>query len=201
MCSAAILAGGAATRFGGRDKALLEVGGRSILDRQLEALAPVARDMVIVVHGPGRAAAYAGRGVPVVVDAWPGTSSLGGIYTAVTAAREPRTLVVACDMPFLSTAFLAYLAGVAPDADVTIPRSADGLQPLCACYSHRCAGPIRRRLEAGALKVADMLAELQVREIGPPELVPFDPDGRLFFNVNTPDDHRRANDLVEMRDR
>ena len=127
----------------------------------------------------------------------PGAGALGGIYTAITVAPDPQTLVVACDMPFLSVPFLRHLANAGRDVDLAIPRTADGYQPLCASYSRSCADPIRRRLEVGALKVLALLSDVQVREIGPDDIAPYDPDGMLFFNVNTPDDYARSLTLLE----
>ena len=111
----------------------------------------------------------------------------------------PRTLVVACDMPFLSLAFLKHLvtAGRDDDVDVVIPRTAEGYQPLCACYAQTSANAMLQRLQKGALKVTDVLADLRVREIDPAEVAAYDPDGVLFFNVNTPDDYDRANAFLK----
>jgi molybdopterin-guanine dinucleotide biosynthesis protein A len=200
MCAAAILAGGRARRLGSQDKGALIVGGVRIVDRQHPSQQAITPDVLVVVSDATRAAAYAPLGLPVVVDRLPGAGALGGLYTAVTASPQPRILAVACDMPFLDPRFLAYLAAAAPDADVTIPRTADGLQPLCAVYARSCAAVFRRRVEDGALKVADALAGLRVQEVGPDEIAPFDPAGTLFFNVNTLEDYARALDLVEAVD-
>ena len=96
------------------------------------------------------------------------------------------------DLPFLAAPFLCHLIACGAGVDVAIPRTADGYQPLCASYSRRCAAPIRRRIEAGDLRVTGVLADVRVREIGPEEIAPYDPGGTLFFNVNTPDDYDRA---------
>jgi molybdopterin-guanine dinucleotide biosynthesis protein A len=129
--------------------------------------------------------------VPVLADALPGCGSLGGIYTAVADAGGP-VLVLACDMPFVTAPFLARLIEAGREADIAIPRGLDGYQPLCAAYALSCAGPLRTRIEHGALKVVDLLADVRVRELGPDEIAPFDPDGLLLLNVNTADDLVRA---------
>ena len=194
MCTAAIIAGGQARRFGGRDKGELAIGDARIIDRQIAVLREVADHLVIVAHEDDR---YRSLGLPVFEDLVPGAGALGGIYTAITVAPDPQTLVVACDMPFLSVPFLRHLANAGRDVDLAIPRTADGYQPLCASYSRSCADPIRRRLEVGALKVLALLSDVQVREIGPDDIAPYDPDGMLFFNVNTPDDYARSLTLLE----
>lgn len=188
MTTAAILAGGHARRLGGRDKSQIVIGGRTILDRQLEALHVVVDRVVIVAD---ESAAFARTGLPVVPDLVPGTGKLGSVYTALSISEGP-VLVVACDMPFLTAAFLTRVLEVGQDADAAVPHGEDGYHPLCACYARSCVEPIRRRLGAGELKMLDLLGELRVREIGPAEIETFDPDGLLLLNVNTPGDLARA---------
>jgi molybdopterin-guanine dinucleotide biosynthesis protein A len=188
MQTAAILAGGRARRLGGRDKSRIVIGGRTILARQLDVLERLVPRVVIVANAPE---AFADAGVPVLRDLVPGSGSLGGIYTALAEAGGP-VLVLACDMPFVTVPFLARLIEAGQEADVAIPRGRDGYQPLCANYGPACAGPLRRRIEQGALKVVDLLADVRVRELGPDEIAPFDPDGLLLLNVNTADDLVRA---------
>ena len=195
MCTAAILAGGQARRFGGRPKALLPLGDRRIIDRQIAVLGTVAERVAVVTSDLER---YGALGIPIWEDLVPNAGPLGGIYTALVHAAG-RTLVVAGDMPFLTPAFLRHLDQVGRDADVAIARTADGHYPLCASYGGACVEVIRQRLERGALKVADLLKQVRVREIGPDELRPFDPDGTLLFNVNTPEDYARGLQLAARR--
>jgi len=191
---AAILAGGRARRFGGRDKSSLDVGGASILERQLAALRGVAGRILVVAGNPAR---FQERGLDAVGDLVPGAASLGGIYTALAHAAGDHVLVVACDLPFLTASFLRRLVAQARPADeAVVPRTVDGWQPLCAVYSRRLAEPARREIEAGRLKIVDLLAAARVREIGPDAIAEDDPDGLLFFNVNSPADWQRANQLA-----
>ncbi len=194
--TAAIIAGGPASRFGGRDKSSLDVGGRSILQRQLDALGPLTDRVLVVANRPAR---FRRAGLPVVKDIIPGAAALGGIYTALSSAETEQVLVIAADMPFLTTRFLEHLVRAAGGVDLAIPRSADGLQPLCAMYSHACLAPIRARIGGGTLRIQDLATEVRTREIGPAELACYDPDGLLFFNVNTPDDYERAVALAARR--
>jgi molybdenum cofactor guanylyltransferase len=196
MRTAAILAGGRARRLGGQDKSRLVIGGRSILQRQLDLLRGLADRVVVVAREPER---YADAGVPVLADAVPDCGSLGGIYTAVASAAGP-VLVLACDMPFVTAPFLAFVMEAGREADIAIPRTGDGYHPLCASYAPACADPLLRRIEAGMLKVTGILSDVRVREMGPAEIAPFDPDGLLLFNLNTPDDLARAERAALARD-
>jgi len=195
--TAAIIAGGRASRLAGRDKSSLRVGDRSILDRQLDVIRPLTDRILVVTNRPER---FALTGLPVIRDAVPGMAALGGIYTALTAATTDCVLVLAGDMPFLNGPFLEHLVRAADSVDLAIPRSADGYQPLCACYARSCVEPVRRHLANRALRIQDLAAEVRTREIGATELAEYDPHGLLFFNVNTPGDYERAQQLAERYD-
>ncbi len=184
MQTAAILAGGRARRLDGRDKSRIVIGGRTILQRQLAVLQQVAVRTVIVTGEPDR---FADAGVPAIADVVAGCGSLGGIYTAVTLGGG-SVLVLACDMPFITAPFLARVIEAGREADIAIPRTLDGYHPLCASYAPACAGPLLKRIESGSFKVTDLLSDVRVRELGPDEITPFDPDGLLLFNLNTPGD-------------
>jgi molybdopterin-guanine dinucleotide biosynthesis protein A len=95
-------------------------------------------------------------------------------------------------MPFLDAPFLTYLMERGRDADAAVPRDEHGRHPLCASYARRIAGHLHGRITAGDLRVRDALVDLAVRELGPDELAPFNRDGRLLLNINTPDDYARA---------
>ena len=194
--TAAILAGGLARRLHGADKSALIFGDARTIDRQLAALRAVTDSIVIVGRDDLRCESADVRSVPDLVS---GAGALGGIYSALAQSGFPRTLIVACDMPFLNVAVLERLVRPAPpDVDVVMPRTHDGLQPLCAVYATRLADTVRQRIDRGLLKVADLAEDVQVEEIGPEELARYDPDGLMFVNVNTPHDYERAKGLLDL---
>jgi molybdopterin-guanine dinucleotide biosynthesis protein A len=200
--SAAILAGGRARRFGGADKASLLVGDARIIDRQLAALSAVTvkDDVRIVANDRDR---YIGLGLRVIPDAIADAGPIGGLYTALLDALHDRVLVLACDLPFVTAALLERLvaeSGTRQEVDAVVPRSARGLEPLCAVYRKRCSAAARARIERGDLAVAGLLADLRVHELGGEALAPYD-DGSLFENVNTPHDHARARGWVELNEK
>lgn len=184
--SGAILAGGRARRLGGLDKSALPVGGRRIIDRQLDLLRPLTARVVIVGHSPER---FAGLGVEVVADLVPDAGPLAGLYTALTVARTPLVIALACDLPFVPAALLTHMVTSIGDADACVPRDERGGHPLCACYHVRCASHLARRLREGRLKLTDALAALDVVDVGPDALARLDPGGRALVNVNTPGDY------------
>jgi molybdenum cofactor guanylyltransferase len=197
MLAAAIVAGGAARRLGGVAKALLPVGNARIIDRQLAALGAVVSNIFIVAPDPSP---FEGLDLRVVPDAIAGAGALGGIYTAILESPAPRTLVLACDMPFVNAALFRALADEQhADADLVIPRTARGYEPLCAVYSKACAGPILQRIQRGDLQASTLPEGIRVREIGPETLAAIDETGLLFANVNTPHDYARAKGQIDLK--
>lgn len=189
---AAILAGGRGHRLGGRDKSAIVIDGVEVIDRQLDALAPVAH-RVFVVGRPDRR--FAARGLAVVEDLVAGAGPLGGVYTALRTATTPRVLVIACDMPFLTAEFLAFVGAAGHGCDVAVPKDGRGLHPLCAVWSTGAIPVVERVLGEGVRAVRGALEALRVHIIEENAVGAFDPDGRLLHNINTPDDLARAHTL------
>jgi molybdopterin-guanine dinucleotide biosynthesis protein A len=188
----AVLAGGAARRYGGRPKGLLEVGGRRILDRVADAVAAVTGAPPLLVANAPDAAAWR-PDLDTIPDARPGYGTLGGIYTAVAAAPEP-VLCVAWDMPFVPEALLRVLMDGAGRFDVFLPESGGrrGVEPLCAVYGPACRSAIERRLEAGDLKAISFHEDVRVGILSLDRVRQFGDPDELFFNVNTPEDLEQA---------
>jgi molybdenum cofactor guanylyltransferase len=184
--SAAILTGGRASRMGGVRKGTLTIDGVRIIDRQLAVLREITSSIFVVSSATGDADAD----LPIVRDRFPDCGALGGIYTAIVSSPTDRTLVLACDLPFLSAPLIAHMASIT--ADLVIPRGERGYEPLHAIYARACAEPIRQRIERGELAASVLPEQVKVVEIGPDELAAYDGDGRLFANVNTPHDYERA---------
>ena len=189
MFSAAILIGGKATRFDGRDKSALVVDGETILSRQLKAVSIVAAD-VLLVGGPAHMAPPPARAVADIV---PGCGPLGGLHAALSSAAFDPTLLLACDMPFVTAPLLGHLLSLARQADavdVVVPKTERGYHPLCAVYTRACLEPAARRLARGALKLAAMFDEVRVRVVTADALAAFGDPDRLLANVNTSSEYR-----------
>ena len=191
--SAAILAGGQATRFGGRDKSALVVEGRTILDRQIATLAPLTDDLLIV--GGYRTAGARGvqpgdRGAEapaprVVADIVPGCGPLGGLHAALTEARGDTVFLIACDMPYVTAAFVAHLLSLAGGADIVVPQSERGYHPLCAVYTRACLEPAAARLADRRLRLRELTEDVRTRVVAVEEIRRFGDPDRLLANVNT----------------
>ncbi|MGH7622209.1 MAG: molybdenum cofactor guanylyltransferase, partial [Gemmatimonadaceae bacterium] len=152
-CIGVILAGGQASRYGGRPKGLERVRGERVIDRVAAALRATT-DSLLLIANDSQAAAWL-PGVRVASDVRPGIGSLGGIHAALVHAGT-AVIVVAWDMPFVPEALLAELRLRGEDADVVAPESSGsrrGLEPVCAFYSPACIAPIERALDADDRRV------------------------------------------------
>jgi molybdopterin-guanine dinucleotide biosynthesis protein A len=197
----AVLAGGAASRYGGTPKGLLEVGGRRILDRVIDAVRAVTGSAPVLVANASDASRWRAD-VRTIADVRPGCGSLGGIYTAVTAGPAP-VLCVAWDMPFVPVALLQRLVDgfTTGRYDAFLPESSGrrGLEPLCAVYGAACGPAIARRLDNGDLKAISFHADVRVGILSLADVRGFGEPDELFFNVNTPDDLAQAEALWRRR--
>jgi molybdopterin-guanine dinucleotide biosynthesis protein A len=187
--NAFILAGGSSTRMGA-DKALLEWNGQPLLHRAARLLDPLVASVTVI----GDPARYASLGLAVVPDDVPGLGPLGGIATALRISRSPWNLVVGCDLPYLTAAWLEFLIAraLASRADALLPAGARGAEPLCAVYHARCAPVISAALERGVRKVTDGLAGLVIETLPQADWKAFDSEGCLFKNMNSPADYEWA---------
>lgn len=201
MIRGAVLAGGAARRYSGTPKGLLTVGGRRILDRIVDALQAVTGSPPLLIANAPDAAAWR-TDLRTLPDVRPGFGTLGGIYTAVTAAAAP-VVCVAWDMPFVPPALLSALVDrmSSGEYDAVLPESAGrrGLEPLCAVYGAACVPAIAQRLEQGDLKAISFHADVRIGIVPLAEVRVFGDPDELFFNVNTPDDLARAEALWRRR--
>lgn len=211
-CTGVILAGGLNTRFGGRNKALAEIGGRSILERTLSAFGDLFPDTMVVTNTP---LAYLGFRGLVVTDIIPLRTPLAGLHSALCYTKTPYIFAAACDTPFLNTELIeAILAGIDTGSDIVVPDTEKGLQPLCAVYGRTCLSPIDKQLrEASAsmpvsdgktaartlnqgLKILNLYDRVRVKKISEQSLRRVDPDLLSFFNVNTPEDFALAERIL-----
>ena len=180
----AIQAGGKSSRMG-TDKSFVPFLGRPMIEVVRERVEGLGDELIIVTNKPD---AYAYLGLPMFGDDYPDTGPLGGIYTAVRHGRHEHTLVVACDMPWLNRPLLEYMIGLRETADVVVPRWEKFPEPLHAIYRKACLEPMREKLEAGMLKITAFYGRVSLRFVEREEIARFDPEGRSFVNVNTPDD-------------
>jgi molybdopterin-guanine dinucleotide biosynthesis protein A len=184
-----VLAGGRSSRMG-RDKALLEIDGVTLIVRAVTLLRSVLDEATVIASKAG----YESLGLRIVGDDFPGFGPLGGIATALHISKKPWNLVIACDLPYLSKAWLEYLIerALKSEADAVVPMNVRGPEPLCAMYHKNAEQRIRTGVEGGIRKVTDSFANLHVEHVEPDEWKGFASGGPLFKNVNSPADYKEA---------
>jgi molybdopterin-guanine dinucleotide biosynthesis protein A len=178
--------GGKSSRFG-KDKALLQLDGRPLAVRLAETVGAAAGSATLV----GSPEKYGTLGLRVIPDSLADFGPLAGLLAALDDSQSDWNVVTACDMPNLTEAFLRFLLEEArrSGADILLPLDASGrAEPLCAAYSLDCRAAIRAAVERGVHKMTDAFRDLRVRELLPKDYAQFDPEGRLFANVNTVED-------------
>jgi molybdopterin-guanine dinucleotide biosynthesis protein A len=193
--SLVVQAGGNSRRMG-EDKALKLFLGRPLIQRVVERLASIADETLVTTH---RLQEYAFLGLRLVPDLVPGRGALGGLYTALACASHPIVAVVACDLPFASALLFKTAIDLLgrEEADVAIPRSTEGLEPLHAVYQRStCLAPVLAALQADRFKVIDWFPSVRVRELSREEVAAADPSGRIFQNINTPADFSLAEEMA-----
>jgi molybdopterin-guanine dinucleotide biosynthesis protein A len=202
--SAFILTGGASSRMG-KAKALLEFGGEPLILRIARTIKPLVSSVIAV--GPSEP--YAALGLELIEDQKFGIADergkspgpLAGIASALKASRTGWNLIVACDLPYLSREWVAWLLARTnvSSAQIIMPRTAGGAEPLAAVYRRQCAEPIIAALHRGIRKVTDATAQLRTDFVTEREWHHIDPDGRVLRNMNTPEDYEGARKWLEAR--
>lgn len=190
----AIIAGGQSRRMGA-DKALLKLGEQTLIERVIAASSALGQcETILITNQPD---AYRHLGLPMYADIMPGKGSLGGIYTALAQASNPAALVLACDMPFISSELLRYMvARMRATTDIVVPRVAGYPQALHAIYRKTCLAPIRAQLAANRLKIIRFYDQMNVSYLDEADYAPYDAAGLAFTNVNTPAELERARQIL-----
>jgi len=210
-----ILVGGASSRFG-RDKALVEFDGKTMLERMRGLLAGICVSDIYLVGDPAKYAVWTPE-IPCVPDKWPGEGPLGGILTALLHTQTCRrtriacagvpvdlkathNLILSCDMPFLNKEWMEefFHRSLRSAADVVVPSSENGLEPMCACWRTSARPVIQEQFKHGVRKVTEVFKHLNTEVLDESVWKRFDTKNRLFWNMNTPADYEEARRIMEM---
>jgi molybdopterin-guanine dinucleotide biosynthesis protein A len=190
-----LLTGGSGSRLG-QDKSRIPLAGTPAATRLAQRLARLFEEVWLIGGNPPPDAP--GRRVP---DPSGPPCALRGIVGALEAARAERVLVLATDLPLVSDELLLALVAL-PDADVVLPRAAEGRHALCALFARERVLPVARaRLASGDLALRGLLAALDTRWLEGPELARLDPRGEALANLNTPEDLARIERSLEAASR
>lgn len=195
--SGIILAGGLSTRIG-RDKGRLKIGEVTLAQRSLEIMTTLFDDVVYVINDrkflPSR------QDIMIAMDEIPNLGPLGGIMAGLKVIRHSRAFVIAYDMPFIVPELVKLLVDFDYEADVVVPRIGGKFEPLHAVYDRSCVAPIAGQLANGKNKIIDLFDKVKMVEVDEEVIVGFDSKLRSFFNVNTWEDLKHAEEMFFGRD-
>lgn len=183
----------------GRDKALIQICGRSLLaqlaERMLErfgsvVVAPGTKEReeiyreVLKRELEGTEGSPGIKAVTFAVDHFPGSGPLAGLHAALTLVPSGYGFVMACDMPILSAALLDRMVTTAAQSDADLVHAAG--QPFHALYHRRTAAAMEERLKAGDYRLMALISVLRTVMVEPIT----EEESRAFVNLNTPDELR-----------
>ena len=184
MLTIAVQAGGESRRMG-RDKAWMPFLGQPLVLRIVARVAPAADEWFVVTNRPEP---YARLGIPLAADIRPGRGALGGLYTALSAARHDDVAAVGCDMPFVNAALLIHQRDVLMrgGVDAVVPITDQGFEPFHAVYRRdACLEAVQAALDAGEWRATSWLDRVRVYRLSSEEARRHDPQGLAFRNANT----------------
>jgi molybdopterin-guanine dinucleotide biosynthesis protein A len=194
----AMVAGGRASRMGGRDKAFAAVGGQPIAVRTIGLFHQLFPQVLVATNRPEP---FRGLDVETVTDRYPGLGPLAGIHASLLASRYPHVFVAACDMPGLDAEVIRFLVDRIGTADAVVPRWDGDVEPLHAVYAVRCAPTMETSLRTGRTAVRDLLARIDVDYVSEAELRAVRGAATSLTNVNTPEELAAVGGRFEERDR
>ncbi|WP_066296556.1 molybdenum cofactor guanylyltransferase [Bacillus sp. FJAT-29937] len=185
-----IMAGGRSSRMG-TNKAMLPIGGKTVIERIVVELSKIVSNMVIVTNAFED---YQFLGLPMVQDQWKDMGPLAGIHAGLSASSTEKNLVVACDMPFISSQLGGILLTLLDDYQVAVPDVLGQLHPLFAAYRKDTLGGIQQSLQNKELRIRQFFKHTKTKYVTEACLqkLHYHYQEQHFFNMNHPDDFERA---------
>ncbi len=175
-----ILAGGNSSRMG-TDKGILDLNGKKIVQYVIESLKPLVDDIIIIANNEN----YNAFGFPVYKDEIKDCGPLGGIYTSLLKISNPKAIILSCDIPFVSSAFLSEVIAQSEGYDVAVPVHGGKFEPLCSVYSKNCIDAFKTALDKKIFKLTDAIALVNAKQIILPSNNEIENN---FINLNTRQD-------------
>lgn len=181
-----ILAGGESSRMG-ENKALLEINGTRIIETAYRLMSDLFDEVLLVTNSPE---SYKFIPCRKIADIYSGMGPLAGIHAALSACTAHRAFVIACDMPGLNPQLIRELSGMPGGADVIVPETPGGLEPLHALYDKSCLPGMAKMLREGERSILSFFDLARIRRVPREQIAALDPDFSSFRNINTPEEYR-----------
>jgi molybdopterin-guanine dinucleotide biosynthesis protein A len=199
-------------RFGGRNKALVEIGGQVLLERILSVFNGLFVETMVVTNTPQEFLSYENLLVTDMIDL---RTPLSGLHSALSYATTDYIFAVACDTPFIRPDLISVIrANIDTKSDAVVPETRKGLQPLCAVYARTCLpavekqllqasgvasqdrGDLHARILNQELKIMNFYDNVRIKTVPESALRQVDPGLLSFFNINTPEDFTEARKIL-----
>ena len=186
QANAIILSGGAGKRFGGKEKAFLSDGNKTIIKKKIDLLKPLVEKIIIVTNQPDL---YKNLDAEIVMDKKRGIGPLMGLYCGLKASSKKINFVTTSDTPFIFSELIEYLLTQCSAFDAVVPVGRSGLEPLCAVYSKKCIPAIRKMMPKRQIRA--FYQDIKINYISKEVIHEIDPEELSFFNINTENDYRK----------
>lgn len=183
-----VLSGGKSSRMG-RNKALLPIDGKLMIQRIFDSLGEEFSDRILVTNRPEEYAPLLPEGVKIVSDVYPGAGPLSGIHAGLLASAAEYNVVAACDMPFVSRQVAEILVQKSQGYEAVVPRFNGMRQPLFAVYHKSAAGEIEGILEGNDFRVNNLWKKLNTLWLEEDDLSTIPEIERAFLNINNPEEY------------
>jgi len=195
--SAIILAGGRSSRMGS-NKALLKVGEESNIMRVRNRLQKDFSKIILVTN---HFEDYRHLNLPMVSDYYPGQGPLAGIHAGLVYSSTPVNLVVACDMPFISSTLSRFLIEQIAEDDMVVPRQDGRLHTLFSVFKKSMVSVIETTLNNNKYRIQDLFSQVKVKIVEEEDMKKAEIDlENSFFNMNTIEDYEQVKKLIEKYD-
>ncbi|MQG07301.1 MAG: molybdenum cofactor guanylyltransferase [SAR202 cluster bacterium] len=196
--SGIILAGGLSRRLG-RNKALENIENKPLLSIVYDSIKPFADELIIVVNNKQRQEELSFlKNVKFAIDEYNNSGSLGGIYTGLLKANNEKSIVVACDMPFISPSIISLMISkIKSSIDIIIPETEGFKHSTHAIYSKSCIKVIKKNLDVNNLKISNIFNMCKTEIISENEIYATEPYTKSFFNINNEKDLTKAKNIIK----
>ncbi|CDT05618.1 MULTISPECIES: molybdenum cofactor guanylyltransferase MobA [Vibrio] len=176
-----ILAGGQASRMGGKDKGLVELNGSPLIQYVINKLSQ--QDVSITINANRNLDSYQAF-APVVSDSFPDyPGPLGGIHAGLKNANTDWVGFVPCDSPQISDDLVErFCSAVKEDSDILVAHDGEFKQPVFTLFHKRVLPKLEAFLERGDRKIILLYKECVT------EYVDFSDSPNCFVNLNTPEE-------------
>ncbi len=192
--NAYILAGGKARRVS-ICKSFIKIGNKNLIDIVIEKLSLIFRDNIYIVIKEEQRESFRNY-KNLVIEHAKESSSLLGIYTALSHTKEEWNFIIGTDMPGVNTELIREMSKYKEGYDIVVPFVNGYTEPLFAFYNRRVLPYVALKVKEGKLKIQKLFEKTKVLYIKEDIIKRFDPELISFININTWDDYKKAKERL-----